>query len=142
MKGGFNIKCKLLKIIKKAVIVTLLAVVIFLVLIANWIPFNRCLNERTVTVTVTDKKEQGLIKDDYYIYTLDEDGETQIFEISNPPLAWRFYQKIMISLPMSWNSSDLYDKIEVGNTYKFTICGYRWELVAMFPNLYEVELLE
>lgn len=136
-------KCKLLKNIKKTVIVTLLTVFIFLVIIVNiWIPANRCLNERTVTVTVTDKKEQGLIKDDYYIYTLDEDGETQIFEISNPSLINRIYQKILLCLPMSWNSSDLYDKIEVGNTYKFTICGYKWEFMSIFPNIYEIELLE
>lgn len=121
-------KYQLSEIIVKAAIV----IVIVLAIIPNlWETINKVVNERTVTVTVTDKEVKRTDdKDKYLIYTLDEDGKTQVFEITDSLFKWR------------WNSSDLYGKIEIGKIYKFTICGYRWRLMSIYPNIYEIKLAE
>lgn len=118
--------------LSERVIIILFAIIIASAIILNlWKPINKAVNERTVTVSVTDKNVKRSDDDDkYLIYTLDEDGETQVFEITDSLLKWR------------WNSSDLYAKIEVGNTYKFTICGYRWRFMSIYPNIYKIKMLE
>ena len=94
-------------------------------------PFNKVSDMRDVTVTVTDKtvKNDG---DDgkYLIFTEDKDGNIATFEITDSWIAGRF------------NSSDVYAAIKVGNTYTFTVGGWRNEFMSWYPNIYEYKLIE
>lgn len=78
--------------------------------------------------TVTDKgiKRSGK-EDKYLVYTKDENGESQVFEVTDNLLAGRF------------NSSDVYAEIEVGKTYKFTVGGSRNTFMSWYPNIYSFE---
>lgn len=78
--------------------------------------------------TVTDKgiKRSGE-EDKYLVYTKDENGESQVFEVTDNLLAGRF------------NSSDVYAEIEVGKTYKFTVGGSRNTFMSWYPNIYSFE---
>lgn len=78
--------------------------------------------------TVTDKGTKRSGKEDkYLVYTKDENGESQVFEVTDNLLAGRF------------NSSDVYAEIEVGKTYKFTVGGSRNTFMSWYPNIYSLE---
>ena len=81
-------------------------------------------NTTTWVVTVKDK-DRVSDKNKYLVYTFDSEGESRVFEITDSVLKWRF------------DSSDDYNRIEVGKTYKFTTGGYRIPLLSWYPNIYE-----
>ena len=89
----------------------------------------KVMNERTVTVTVTDKAvKRGSgksAKDCYMIFTDDT-----TYEITDSLLKWRF------------DSSDLYGTIEVGQTYEMDVAGFRVPFISAYPNIYSVKIVE
>ncbi len=91
---------------------------------------NKISNERTVIALVTGKevKRADENSDKYLIYTESENGEIEVYEITDSLFKGRF------------DSSDLYAKIKVGETYKFTICGKRYRFLSMYPNVYSAEV--
>lgn len=94
-------------------------------------PFNKVMNIREVTATVTEKavkneNESGL----YLVYTEDENGNINTYEISDSLFRMRF------------DSSDVYAAIKPGNTYKFKIGGSRIKFLSWYPNIYGYELIE
>lgn len=101
------------------------AVIVFFLEI-GYRPINKVLNERTITVTVTKMEVKRIHgADKYLIFTTDEDGDMQVFEITDSLWKGR------------WDSSDLYGSIETKKTYKFTVCGSRWKLMSWYPNIYK-----
>lgn len=81
--------------------------------------------------TVTDKGTKRSGDDDkYLVYTKDENGESQVFEITDSILAGRF------------NSSDVYSEIEIGKTYEFTVGGSRNQFMSWYPNIYTFKEVE
>ena len=112
-------------------IIVLVAVILVLVCTVGIKPINKVINERTVTVTVTDKTVKNNKSDGkYLIYTTTEDDEPLVLEITDSILKWRF------------DSSDVYAQIKVGNTYKFTVCGNRIHILSVYPNIYEVKEID
>lgn len=105
----------------------IIIIVILLVAVAPGI--IKVCNTQTWVVTVTDKDRMS-DKNKYLVYTFDQSGESRVFEITDSLLMWRF------------DSSDDYNCIEVGKTYKFTTGGYRIPLFSMYPNIYEYEVYE
>lgn len=88
-------------------------------------PINKVTNRREVTATVTDKEVKNYSdKSKYLVYTKDEDGNVQVFEITDALFAWQF------------DSSDIYAGIEIGKTYVFDIGGSRRKLFSWYPNIY------
>lgn len=91
-------------------------------------PFNKISNRREITVTVTDKEVKNKSNDSkYLIYTKDENGEIQVFEITDALFAWQF------------DSSDIYAGIEAGKTYVFDVGGSRNKFFSWYPNIYGYE---
>lgn len=94
-------------------------------------PINKVTNIREVIVTVTDKDIRNNSDDGkYLVYTVTEDGEIEVFEITDSLFKFRF------------NSSDVYAGIEVGKTYKFTVGGSRIRLLSWYPNIYSYKVIE
>lgn len=93
---------------------------------------NKAVDERTVVVTVTDKgiKNEFKMRSRYLVYCKTAEEKTEVFEISDSILKFRF------------DSSDMYPNIEAGHTYKFTVCGKRMHLLSWYPNIYEYELIK
>lgn len=88
---------------------------------------NKVIDERTVIATVTDKQVKRTgdsSSDKYLIYTENENGNVAVYEITDSLLKGRF------------NSSDLYATIKIGKTYRLTICGERYPILSMYPNIY------
>lgn len=89
------------------------------------------LERREEIGTVTDKGVKRSGNDDkYLVYTKDENGNSQVFEVTDNILAGRF------------NSSDVYAEIEIGKTYKFTVGGSRNQFMSWYPNIYSFEEAE
>lgn len=108
------------------VAVIILGIGLFIVSCGHGI--DKTVNRREVVGTVTDKgiKRDGK-KDKYMVYTKDEDGNTQVYEITDNFLLLRF------------NSSDVYASIDVGKTYRFNIGGTRNTVLSYYPNIYKYE---
>lgn len=84
---------------------------------------DRCTKD-TVTITIEDKgiKRHDKGDDKYLIYT-----DKGTFEITDSIAYWR------------WNSSDLYGRIKVGNTYDCTVCGWRIPFLSSYKNIIEAK---
>jgi hypothetical protein len=106
----------------------ILYVLLFLVLlfIAFAPGIMKVMNTQTYVVHVTDK-DRVSDKNKYLVYSFDLQGESRVFEITDSLLKFRF------------DSSDDYNQIEVGKTYKFTTGGYRVPIFSWYPNIYEYE---
>lgn len=80
----------------------------------------KVVDQKTVTVTVTDKGiKKGDESDKYLIYT-----DNGVYEITDSLFKWR------------WNSSDLYGEIKRDTTYEFEVGGKRIPFLSMYPNIY------
>lgn len=83
---------------------------------------------RTKTeVTAKVNKSERVVNQDssggkYLIFT-----ESEVLENTDSLWYWK------------WNSSDFYNKIEVGKTYKFTVYGWRVPFMSWYRNIVEVE---
>lgn len=86
----------------------------------------KVMNTQTYVVHVTDK-DRVSDKNKYLVYSFDLQGESRVFEITDSLYKFRF------------DSSDDYNQIEVGKTYKFTTGGYRVPIFSWYPNIYEYE---
>lgn len=108
-----------------------IAIVVICLAVCIYRPFNKVIDMRDITVTVTDKA----VKNDgdsskYLVFAEDENGTIATFEITDSWLNGRF------------NSSDVYAAIKVGNTYTFTVGGSRNEFMSWYPNIYEFKLVD
>ena len=63
----------------------------------------------------------GSMSSKYLIFT-----DTEVFENTDSLWYWK------------WNSSDVYNKIEVGSTYKAEIYGYRIPVLSMYRNILNI----
>lgn len=116
----------------RALSIFVLALFIALLITSNLIviPFLEISDERAITVTVTDKQvkrnpSSGI--DEYLIFCKDSSGEIIVLRNEDSFLKGKF------------NSSDFYGKIEIGSSYRFTICGKRIPFLSMYPNIIEIE---
>ena len=85
-------------------------------------------NRKTLEITVKDKyiKRSGSENDKYLV--VDTDGNT--YEITD--LTWLG----------KWNSTDLYNQLEINNTYKIETSGIRNGFLSMYPNINKIEKIE
>lgn len=81
-------------------------------------------NVQTLEITVKDKyiKRSGSEKDKYLV--VDTDGNT--YEITD------------LSFKGKWNSTDLYNQLDVGKTYKIETSGIRNGFLSLYPNINKV----
>ena len=85
-------------------------------------------NEQTYVATVTDKDVRNYNNSSkYLVFTKTKDEETRVFSVEDSLLRFR------------WNSSDVYGEIEVGKTYRFTVVGFRIEILSMYENIIDFE---
>lgn len=114
--------------LKTAGVVIVMILVAGVLLVSFSRPFNKVLNRREITTTVTDKEVKNKSDDSkYLVYTKDKNGEIQVFEITDELFAWQF------------DSSDIYAGIEIGKTYVFDVGGSRNKFFSWYPNIYGYE---
>lgn len=80
---------------------------------------------QTIEITVKDKyiKRSGSETDKYLV--VDTEGNT--------------YQITDLTFLGKWNSTDLYNKLDVGKTYKIETSGIRNGFLSMYPNINKVK---
>ena len=108
---------------KKRVTVIEVIIAISIAIILLIIPIAERASETTVTFTVEDKAIKRYDDDDkYLVYT-----DNGTYEITDSLVYLR------------WDSSDLYGKIKVGETYKAKVYGWRIPIVSSYKNIVSVE---
>lgn len=109
-------------VLKLEVMIIIIFFAVFLS-VAFYRSFDKVSNRREVTATVIDKVNNSKC----LVYTEDENGDREIFEVTDALFAWQF------------DSFDIYMGIETGKTYKFDIGGSKNSFFSWYPNLYGYE---
>lgn len=84
-------------------------------------------NVQTIEITVKDKyvKRTGTAEsDDKYLVV---DTENNTYEITD------------LTFIGKWNSTDLYNELEIGKEYKITTSGIRNQFLSMYQNINKIE---
>lgn len=101
---------------------------IFVFILVIGFTFVTSFNDKTYTVTVTDKERVN--KSDsskYLVFCEDENGEVLVFENTDELLRLKF------------NSSTVQGTIKQGGKYKLTVVGFRVPFLSMYQNIIKVE---
>lgn len=90
-------------------------------------PMYAYMTDDVVTVTVKDKERimtgsGDTLSSKFLVYT---DGE--VFENTDSPWYWK------------WNSADIQNNLEVGQTYTIKVYGWRIPFFSMFRNVVEIK---
>ncbi len=112
-----------------AVVIIMVVVVVALAIIAS---VFTSFNDHTYTATVTDKErivknDDGDVDSYYLIFCKDDGGNYYEFKNEDNLLRLKF------------NSSSVYNQIEVGETYQFTVVGFRIGLFSWYENIIKFE---
>lgn len=84
--------------------------------------------EKTYTATVTDKDIKNYSSSSkFLVFTKTEDGQTRVFSMEDSLVEGR------------WNSADDYAEIEIGETYNFTVIGWRIPFMSEYENIIEFQ---
>lgn len=85
-------------------------------------------SEKTYTATVTDKDIKNYDSSSkFLVFTKTEDGETRVFSMEDTLVKGR------------WNTANDYAEIEVGETYIFTVIGWRIPFMSEYENIIEFQ---
>ncbi len=106
-------------------------VVIIVIALAVGATVVTSFNDHTYTATVT--KQERIVKDEdsyYLIFTKDDEGNYYEFKNEDNLLRGKF------------NSSSFQNQIEVGETYKFTVVGFRIGFLSSYENIIEFEKVD
>ena len=108
--------------------------IIILVIVIATIVFasiTMSFNDTEYVVTVTEKER--IVSDDssrYLIFAEDVQGNVIVFENTDSLLRGKF------------DSSNMQGEIKEGETYVFTVIGYRVPFLSMYQNIIEIECLD
>lgn len=81
-------------------------------------------NEQNIEITVKDKYIKRYNKEDIYL-VVDNNGNT--YKITDLLFLGKF------------NSTDLYNKLNIGSTYKIKTSGFRMQFFNEYPNINTLE---
>lgn len=112
--------------------VVIMAVMAVVAALAVIVRVYTSFNEHTYTATVTDKEQivknnDGEVKSYYLIFCKDDEGNYYEFKNADDFLRLKF------------NSSSVYNQLEVGEVYQFTVVGFRIELFSWYENIIKFE---
>lgn len=89
--------------------------------------FSGYLNSKTVQITVKDKYVKNYNDTSTYI-VVDTDNNT--------------YKITDLFFKFKFNSTDIYNNLDVGKKYEVKTTGIRLRLFSTYPNINEIQLLE
>ena len=108
---------------------TLICIGIVIAILIVAVPcFISYYSEKTYTATVTDKDIKNYDSSSkFLVFTKTENGETKVFSVEDTLIKGR------------WNSADDYAEIEVGETYTFTVIGWRIPFFSEYENIIDFQ---
>ena len=86
--------------------------------------FNGYLNNQEIEITVNDKYIKRSGETDIYL-VVDENKNT--------------YKITDLFFKFKFNSTDIYNELEIGKTYKVKTSGFRIKVLSEYPNINKVE---
>ena len=101
-----------------------IAIVAILIGIPSYMDFY---SEKTYTATVTDKDIKNYDSDSKFLIFTKTNGETRVFSMEDTLVKGR------------WDTADDYANIEVGETYTFTVIGWRIPFLSEYENIIEFQ---
>lgn len=111
------------------------AIVVALVVLGVACSVFTSFNDHTYTAIVTNKErivtvDNGKTYSYYLVFCKDEDGN--YYELKNEDNILR----------LKFRSSTLYNQLEIGKTYKFTVVGFRVALFSWYENIIKFEKIK
>lgn len=124
-----EVKMRTRKSSRTTVVIIMVVVLLALSVIAS---VFTSFNDHTYTATVTDKErivknDDGKVDSYYLIFC--KDDEENYYEFKNEDNFLR----------LKFNSSSVYNQLEVGETYQFTVVGFRIGLFSWYENIIKFE---
>ena len=114
--------------IAEIIAITLLVLIIIgIVAIAIWSVSVGYSNETVLEITVKEK----------YIKNNGESYKYMIVDTNN-----NAYQITDLIFKGKWNSTDIYNQLEIGNEYEIKTTGKRIPFFSMYPNINEIKKVE
>lgn len=107
-------------------IITIMIIVVLTILMFCGL-FNGYLNNQERKITVSDKYIKRSGEKDIYL-VVDENKNT--------------YKITDLFFKFKFNSTDLYNELEEGKTYKVKTSGFRIKILSEYPNINKVEYVE
>lgn len=104
-------------------IILIIIVLIIVVLVPIGVTISSYCNEREIEITIKDKYVKNESESGKYL-VVDENNNT--YEITDMLFKGKF------------NSTDLYNQLEINRTYKVKVTGYRINIISMYPNINEI----
>lgn len=113
-----------MRITEKTILLTIISLVLVLVVGYSFLYYK---TKETVNVTVKTKERISYYTNKqfhskYMVYT-----ETEVFECTDD-----FFMG-------KWNSSDVYNQLDAGKSYKVKVIGFRVPFLSMYRNILSVE---
>lgn len=111
-------------------IVTRLTVIVFICLIIFGLFFittYKYWNNQTIEIEVKDKFVKEVDSRDIYMIV---DTNNNTYEITDMFFKWKF------------NSTDLYNELEIGHKYKVETSGFRVHIFSHYKNINKIEKLD
>lgn len=102
----------------------MLTVIVILLVSAFGLYSLSYINEETIEITVKDKYIKRNSDDDMYL-VVDENNDT--------------YKITDLSFIGKWNSTDLYNQLDIGKKYRITVTGIRNHFLSEYKNINKVE---
>lgn len=110
----------------KKIILNIVFIIIAILLIV-FLVFSGYLNNQEREITVVDKYIKRNGKADMYL-VVDENKNT--------------YKITDLFFKFKFNSTDLYNELEVGQTYNIKTSGFRVKILSQYPNINKIEKSE
>ena len=104
-----------------------IALLVTILLITVVLMFSEYLNNQEREITVVDKYIKRNGKADMYL-VVDENKNT--------------YKITDLFFKFKFNSTDLYNELEVGQTYNIKTSGFRIKILSQYPNVNKIEKSE
>lgn len=112
---------------KKVISIITIIVVLLLLFLP---PMVNIMNKQELTLTVTSKEiKAGKNTSTYLVFCEDKSGNVKVLKIKDSLYQWKF------------NSSDIYAEIKEGQSYIFTVYGFRVPFLSMYQNIDKLEIL-
>lgn len=100
-----------------------LIIIAVIILVPFGITSGQYTNNREVEITVKDKYIKNGKNNGKYLVV---DKEDNTYEITDMFFKWKF------------DSTDIYNRLEIGKTYKVKISGYRIRFLSIYPNINKI----
>ncbi len=93
--------------------------------------FSLSFNDSTTEIITVNRLERvGDNGGEYLIFTYKDGIPYMVFENTDNMFRGK------------WNSSDFYNRLQVGKKYKFVVIGYRVPFLSMYKNIIKIEEIQ